>query len=263
MKDRPIGIIDSGLGGLTVAKEIKNALPDESIVYVGDCKRTPYGDKSGEEIFRLSQKLITFLVNKNVKLIVIACNTITVTSIERLRASFINIPIVGVVPVVKTAVTLSKNKHIGILSTTKTAKSDMQKELINTFASEYTVINKGTDRIVPLIENGLWKSKKMTVVLRQVLQIFNRSSIDTLVLGCTHYPFVTEQIQHIVGEKVQILDSGSAIGRQVTRILHNNSISQNTEPTYHFYTTGAECIMQDMVIERGFTRNTFIKTISL
>lgn len=264
MQKYPIGIIDSGLGGLTVTREIQKALPDESLLYVGDSINTPYGEKSDTEIYALSVKLIQFLLRHNVKMIVIACNTITVSCLTTLRRDFPDIPIVGVVPVVKKAVEVSKNKKIGILSTTRTAKSKTQKDLITKYAAAHTVINRGTDRIVPLVENGLWRSKKITRILQQVVRIFKTSQVDTLVLGCTHYPFVASEIREIVGKEVQILDSGSAIGRQVKRILQSNKlITKNHNPDYHFYTTGSQYTMQYMVEHIGFPGKSVVKTISL
>ena len=263
-KSYPIGIIDSGLGGLTIAKEIQNALPYESILYLGDSINTPYGEKSDREIYSLAVQMIQFLIEKKVKLIVIACNTITVTSLAQLRNTFPYIPIVGVVPVIKKAVQVTQNKTIGILSTTKTAKSRMQKDLINKYADGCIVINRGTDRIVPLLENGLWHSKKLTSIVRQVLREYKRSNVDTLVLGCTHYPFVAKEIQEIMGKGVQILDSGGAIGRQVNKILQTNKLKMSRQiPRYLFFTTGSIYTLEYMLEHSGLISNGKVKTISL
>lgn len=237
--DRPIGILDSGIGGLTVLKEIVRELPQESIVYIGDSLHAPYGIRSSEEIYHLSKNLVKFLLQKKVKLIVVACNTITVNSIDALRKDFPDIPFVGTVPVVKTAVALTKNKRIGILSTTQTAKSKYQKTLIQTFTKGYTVFNYGNDKLVPLIEQGELRSKKVEEELHQTLSMFQKRNIDTLALGCTHFPFLRTQIQKILGPHVKILDSGPAIGRQVKRVLKNNNALNTTKnPVLSFYTTG-------------------------
>src|SRR6266480_7134956 len=143
MNNNPIGILDSGVGGLTVLQALVHELPHESAIYNGDSHNTPYGAKSEEEIYRLSKRLIEFLLKKEVKLIVIACNTITVTCLDKLRSEYPNVPIVGTVPVIKTAAEVSKNKRIGILSTTRTAQSTYQKRLIEEFANGCTVFNHG------------------------------------------------------------------------------------------------------------------------
>ncbi len=202
MNNHPIGILDSGLGGLTVLQAIARELQNESFVYIGDSVSTPYGAKSPDEIYKLAKRLIEFLLQQEVKLIVIACNTITVTCLDKLRSDYSQIPIVGTVPVIKTAAEVSKNKYIGILSTTQTAQSDYQKHLIETFANGCTVFNHGTDALVPLIEQGQLESSEMTAALQSVLQVFKNEKIDALALGCTHFPFLEKQMQTILGSNV-------------------------------------------------------------
>lgn len=239
MNNRPIGILDSGLGGLTIWKEIINNLPKESTIYIGDSLNTPYGKKSPNEIYSLSKKLINFLLKKNVKAIVVACNAITVSCIDQLRSDFPQIPIIGTVPVVKTAVEVTKNKKIGILSTTTTAKSDYQKKLIKKFASNCKVFVHGTDDLVPLIEKGEFGGEKLKKILQKILSTFQKEQVDTLALACTHFPFIRREIENILGKKVILLDSGTAIGRQVKRILeNNNTLSEKKKPKYEFFTTG-------------------------
>ena len=154
MNKNPIGIIDSGIGGLSITSTIINKLPKESIIYLADSKNCPYGDKSNTEIYNLSKKMINFLVSQKIKLLIIACNTITVTSVDKLRKEYPNLPIVGIVPVIKTAVKKSKNKKIGVFSTKVTAKSKYQKDLINKFAKGFEVLNIGSSELVPLIESS-------------------------------------------------------------------------------------------------------------
>jgi len=239
MKNNPIGILDSGVGGLTVLSAIVKELPDESYVYIGDSQNTPYGEKTEEEIYHLSKRLMEFLLHNNVKLIVIACNTITVSCLERLRTDYPDIPIVGTVPVIKTAAAVSKSKRIGILSTTRTAQSDYQKHLIEEFANDCEVFNLGTDALVPLIEQGKIESSEMATRLREVLKAFSSEHIDTLALGCTHFPFLEKQMQQVLGSAVQLLDSGGAIARQVKRVLlYNDSLSSQKDGEIMIYTTG-------------------------
>lgn len=249
MNNNPIGILDSGVGGLTVLHAIIQELPHESIVYIGDSKNTPYGAKSEEEIYLLAKKLIEFLITKKVKLIVIACNTITVSCLERLRIDYPALPIIGTVPVVKMAAVNSHNKRIGILSTTRTAQSDYQRHLIEEFAKGCTVFNQGTDELVPLIEQGRQESEEMKTILRKVLAPFSKEHIDTLALGCTHFPLVKKHMQSILGKDVQLLDSGGAIARQVRRVLeHNKALSIEQEAKITIYTTGDLDIAKKLIV---------------
>ena len=248
MKNQPIGIIDSGIGGLTVYQEIIKVLPNESVIYIGDSANTPYGAKQDEEIYHLAQRMIKFLIDKQVKLIVIACNTITVTCIERLRNQYLQLPIVGAVPVVKKAAERSQTKRIGILSTTRTATSDAQKALIEKFAHDCEVINAGTDDLVPLIEQGIVSGSRVEEKLEKILAVFQKADVDILALGCTHFPFLQKAIQTILGDNVQLLDSGAAIARQVQRILeHNELLTDANDSQQTFYTTGNQAHMSEML----------------
>lgn len=248
MKDTPIGVLDSGLGGLTVWKEIVALLPNESTVYIADSKNTPYGARHTDEIYHLSKKMIEFLIPKGVKLIVVACNTITVSCLDRLRNDYPDIPIVGTVPVVKTAALVTNNKQIGVLSTTHTAKSQYQKKLISQFANGCVVHTHGTDELVPLIEQGVLSGEKVTQVLKTVLSKFQKERVDTIALGCTHFPFLRAQMQQILGPQVRLLDSGPAISRQVKRVLANNDeLAKQTDPDYAFYTTGNPVIANTLL----------------
>jgi len=239
MNNHPIGILDSGVGGLTVLGEIVRELPDESFLYIGDSKNTPYGPKSPEEIYLLAKRLVEFLLAKHVKLIVVACNVITVSCLDQLRNDYTEVPIIGTVPVIKTAAQISKAKHIGILSTTGTAKSDYQKHLIEEFSNGCIVFNYGTDKLVPLIEQGKVESAEMATVLQEVLKPFSKEYIDVLALGCTHFPFLKKQMEQILGPDVKLLDSGGAIARQVRRVLeHNNALTTGKGENVMIYTTG-------------------------
>lgn len=239
MTNKPIGILDSGIGGLSVYKEIVALLPHEPVVYIGDNAQAPYGVLPAEDIYERSVELMSFLLEKDVKLIVVACNTITVCCIEKLRNTFPHVPIIGTVPVVKTAAAVTRNNKIGILSTTRTAESAYQHELIRKFTSDKTVINLGTDELVPLIEQEILEGTQLEEVLKGVLTDFQKAHIDTLALGCTHYPFIENEMQKVLGDSVQILDSGEAIARQVQRVLEgNNSLADIKIPSQSFYTTG-------------------------
>lgn len=232
----PIGVLDSGLGGLSVALEIKKLMPLESILYYGDSKNAPYSQKTEEKIYKLSKKIIEFLLHNNAKIIVIACNTITVVALERLRKDYPNVPIIGTVPVIKTAARVTKNGRIGIFSTLKTAQSKYQKRLIEKFAKDLYVLNLGSDDIVPLIERG--NNKELGSVLLKALEPFKKAKIDVLALGCTHFPLVKSEIKDVIGKDIKVIDSGAAVARQVKKILGQLSLTSNNSGIDRFYTTG-------------------------
>ena len=231
-----IGIIDSGVGGLSIASTLIKNLPNESFIYLADSKNCPYGQKTREDIYKLTKKMIDFLIKQNIKLLVIACNTITVTYIDDLRKDYPKLPIVGIVPVIKTATEMTKNKKIGIFSTLVTANSNYQKDLIEKFAKDYFVLNLGSLGLVSLIEKLDFEA--IDRALPKELEPFRRSNIDTLALGCSHFPLIKDQIQKYL-TNVLILDSAEAVSRQVERILtHEDLLSKLKTSGYNFYTTG-------------------------
>lgn len=240
MHNQPIGILDSGVGGLSIWKEIINHLPHESTIYIADSKNCPYGTKSSDEIYGLAKKLVQFLVKKKVKLVVIACNTITVSCLGKLRHDFPDMPIVGAVPVVKTAREKTKSKKVAVLSTSATAKSFYQKNLIEQFAGDVEVKNIGIDILVPFVERGELIGKELDLVLRKTILPFTNNGLDVLALGCSHFPFLKDSIQKIVGKNVLLLDSGGAIARQVERVLTRNNTLSKVNPKHLFFTTGNE-----------------------
>lgn len=260
MNNQPIGVLDSGVGGLTIWKEIVTLLPQECTIYIADSKNCPYGSKSADEIYSLARRLVKFLIKKDCKIIVLACNTITVSCLDRLRSEFSRVPIVGMVPVVKTASEQTKNGKIGILSTTRTAESQYQKDLIKRFAGDCRVINIGTDKLVPLIERG--DASMIQIILTKELQPFVDTKVDVLALGCSHFPLIKDQIQKILGSRVLILDSGAAIARQVKRVLEANSaFSNSSKPTHQFFTTGDRAQFSEILCSIGY--NSRVEEIDL
>lgn len=234
----PIGFLDSGLGGLTIWDEVSAQLPRESTIYIGDHAYQPYGERSAPEIRRRVRLLIGFLLQKKVKMVVIACNTATVTGIDLYRRWYPRIPIIGVVPVVKTAVMLTKTKHIAVLSTPNTAGSAYQKRLIAMYAGDCTVENIGIPDLATSIERGD-ASEAIEKIVRKYLDPKVFRNVDVIVLGCTHYPFMKPVIARLVGGKIAIIDSGAAVGRHVGRVLDQEKLrSLSRTPYTEFYTTG-------------------------
>ncbi|MBI4065390.1 glutamate racemase [Candidatus Gottesmanbacteria bacterium] len=239
MNTFPIGIIDSGLGGLTIWREIVTLLRHESTVYLADHQHLPYSNKKTYDIRNYVTKLIKLLIHMKVKIIVIACNTATVAGIDWYRKKFPTIPIVGVVPVVKTASNISKTRRFAVLSTFFTAKSGYQKKLIQTFAADCDVYSIGIGDLVTTIEEGDIDSPKISRLLKNKLLPILKRNIDVIALGCTHFPLVASCIRDIVGEDIAIVDSGSAVARQIVRILQNRSeFSESKKVTHDFFTTG-------------------------
>lgn len=247
MNNAPIGIFDSGSGGLSIYQSISSLLPHESIVYLGDHIHLPYGDKSTDFIKKRVVECLKFLISQKVKLIVVACNTATVAGIDYFRTILPDIPIVGVVPVVKTAAEISKTKHFVVLSTKFTSKSDYQKELIKKWAPDCTVYSIGSSQLVSLIEKGLLCGSEIEHELKIIFHTLKAGSFDIVVLGCTHYPFVKPALRAIVGNAVDIIDSGGAVARQVQRILTNRKdFAQDAHASVQFFTTGDRKTITDV-----------------
>ncbi|MBI4066711.1 glutamate racemase [Candidatus Gottesmanbacteria bacterium] len=236
--NRAIGILDSGLGGLTIWRAIRQQLPQESTIYIGDHAYQPYGGRSADTIRRRVKRLITFLLGKGAKLIVVACNTATVAGINRYRAWFPRVPIIGVVPVVKSAAAITKTKRVAVISTPYTAASRYQKRLIQTFAQGCQVENIAVPDLASLIEAGETDGRQ-AALLHRFLDPLKTGSIDVIVLGCTHYPFIKDTIRGVVGDGVAIIDSGGAVARHTARILDANGLRAKAgEPYTVCYTTG-------------------------
>ncbi len=255
MRNSPIGIFDSGVGGLTIYEEIHRLLPHENIIYLADSKNAPYGEKSKEEIIDISVKNTEFLLSHDCKLIVVACNTASTNAVKYLRDNY-DIPIIRVQPAIKPAALNSKTKVVGILATKSTLKSELLFETSQRFAKGIEVVEKVGVGLVTLIESGKMHSPEMTDLLNKHVQPMMEKNIDHLVLGCTHYPFLTDQIKEIVGDQVTILDSGEAIARQTKVILNQENLINLDSGKIRrvFYTNKDPQVMQKILDEfdKGF-----------
>ena len=248
MNSNPIGIFDSGIGGISIYEEIHTLLPNESTIYLADSKNAPYGEKSKEEIIDISVKNTEFLLNKGCKLIVVACNTASTNAVKYLRENY-DVPFIRVQPAIKPAALNSKTKIVGILATKGTLKSDLLFETSNKFAQGVKVIEQVGEGLVSLIESGKIHSLEMTKLLEKYVTPMKEKNIDYLVLGCTHYPFLIPQIKKIVGEKITILDSGEAIARQTKAILKQENLINLTNNNIErkFYTNKNVDILQNIL----------------
>ena len=240
MNNQAIGIFDSGIGGLSVFQEIKKLLPFENLIYFADQAFCPYGTKSQSQIRKRVLSALSFFEKQKVKLVVIACNTATTVGIDYYREKFPKVPIIGVVPVIKTAGGKTVTKKVLILVTQSTIENPYLNVLINKFGKGIKFFKLGDweGQLVKMIENGELKQKKIEKELDFLLTPFLNQNIDTVVLGCTHFPLIRNQIQDIFGARVQILDSGGAVARHTQRVLENKGLlAENQKPDYTFYTT--------------------------
>lgn len=234
---QPIGIFDSGVGGLGIMQTVAYLLPNEDIVYVADNKNLPFGEKTSEQLELITEKIVSYLVKEhNVKLVVAACNTATVATIASLRAKFA-IPFVGVVPVIKPMCEQTKTKCVALLSTPMTTNSPYIQDLIEKFSNGVQVLKIGCPGLADKIDAGLVGTSDMDEYLKKLLAPVQEHPIDMIGLGCTQYPFVRDQIQHIVGPSVTILDSNVPVARQVKRVLEMMPTQELHKPRYRFYVT--------------------------
>ena len=246
----PIGVFDSGVGGLTVAREIMRQIPDERIVYFGDTARVPYGSKSPNTIIRYSRQIIRFLRTKNVKAIVVACNTASAFALETIKPE-LDIPIIGVVkPGAKVAARTTENGKIGVIGTEGTIRSEIYTKTIHRENKDAQVMGRACPLFVPLVEEGWIKDPVTVAVAERYLQPFKESDIDTLILGCTHYPLLRSTVREIMGEGVNLVNPAYETAVELRRLLAEQGIAndgkaQDGEAKYQFYVSdAAEKFMQ-------------------
>jgi len=233
----PIGVFDSGLGGLTVVKQLLLHLPDESIIYFGDTARLPYGTKSVSTIRKFSLQIARFLQDQGVKIIVVACNTASSLALNVIKEN-ISVPVLGVIePGVSAALRVSKTKSIGVIGTTATILSGAYKEALQKLDPEVNVNSVACPLFVPLVEEGWERSDVAEMIARKYLDPIINTEVDTLILGCTHYPILKDVLQRVVDNRVIIIDSSIETARQVHSILQSEKIHspRKSKPTHKFY----------------------------
>lgn len=236
MSDLPIGIFDSGVGGLTVLRALISTLPQESTIYFGDTARVPYGTKSAATVVRYSKEIASFLASHNIKLLVVACNTASAVALPALR-EMLAIPVVGVIePGARRAVRISKNGRIGVIGTSGTVRSNAYQQAIQRLNPAADVLSEPCPLFVPLAEEG-WLDNQVTRLTAQTyLATLKTASIDTLVLGCTHYPLLKEVIAETMGIGVSLVDSAEETAHTVAAILQEQQlISANSSSSQHRY----------------------------
>ena len=220
--EAPIGVFDSGAGGLTILSALRAELPHEHYVYFGDTANCPYGMRSDEEIIALTSNACQFLLEQGVKLIVIACNTASQAALTTLRASF-SVPFIGVVPAVKPAARATKNGRIGVAATNQAARAIYLRQLIDEFAGGIEVFAVGCPELVTLVEQGNFDQPYADDIVREALEPLLKENVDVIVLGCTHFPALRPNIERVTQHTVQVIDSGSAIARRTHSVLDAES----------------------------------------
>ncbi|MAV42512.1 MAG: glutamate racemase [Flavobacteriaceae bacterium] len=254
----PIGLFDSGIGGLSIYNEIKNSMPNESTIYIADNLNAPYGKKAESEIIQLSIKNTQKLVDLRCKLIIVACNTATTNAIEILRKKF-NIPIVGIEPAIKPAMLETKSNNIGVLATEKTLSSNLFLQTSDRFSKGINIHEQiGFDLVKIIEENGI-NEELLIPKLREYIEPMLEKNIDHLVLGCTHYYYLMYLLKKILPNGVKILDSSRAVTKRVKNLLKDYNIDSNTSKTKNIFL----CTGNDNVIKKFLSSNDKISKINL
>ena len=224
MSQAPIGVFDSGVGGLSVLREIQARLPDESLLYVADSGHVPYGEKSPEFIRERSQKIAEFLLGQGAKALVLACNTATAAAVADLRERYPELPIVGMEPAVKPAAAATRSGVVGVLATTGTLKSAKFAALLDRFASDVRVITQPCPGLVEQIEAGELDAPRTRELLRGWVEPLLAEGCDTLILGCTHYPFIKPLLRELVPQSISLVDTGAAVARHLQSLLEQRHL---------------------------------------
>ena len=235
----PIGIFDSGVGGLTVLKEVISLLPYEDIIYLGDTARVPYGTRSPQTIIKYSQEITRFLLRQGIKLLVVACNTASAVSLPSLKKEN-EIPVIGVIePGARRASEMTQNKRVGVIGTEGTVKSRAYERAIQMIDQKITIISRACPLFVPLAEEGWLDNEVTRLTAKSYLSPLCEEKIDTLVLGCTHYPLLEAVIREIVGDGVRLVNSAKETAKDVQRVLDEEGLATPGEKggSYRFYVT--------------------------
>ena len=248
MDNRPIGFLDSGVGGLTVARELMRQLPHEEIAYIGDSARAPYGPRPAEQIREYTWQLVNFLLTKNVKMIVFACNTATAVAWEEVKEK-LDIPVLGVIlPGASAAIKATQTGKVGVLGTAMTIQSDIYRQKIQALSPETQVASLACPKFAQLVESNSHQSSLAKKVVYETLRPLV-GKVDTLVLGCTHYPLLRPIIQNAMGKDVKLIDSGAECARDISVLLNYFQINRSrTEKDiqHRFYTTASPAAFKEI-----------------
>lgn len=240
MADLPIGVFDSGVGGLSILRAIRQRLPSQPVLYLGDQAHVPYGLRTLEEVRAFSEQITRFLLNQGARLIVVACNTASAAALHELRRQFPEVPFVGMEPAVKPAAEQTLTGVVGVIATPATFQGQLYASVVERFANGVTILQDTCPGLVSAIENGQLDAPETRAILERALNPMLERRIDTVVLGCTHFPFVIPLIQQIVGPQVRVIDPAPAVARQVERLLDSRAwLPTGEQPgSVRYFTTG-------------------------
>lgn len=248
--DQPIGVIDSGFGGLTVAQELMRQLPKEKLIYLGDTKRCPYGPRVREEVQQFTWEMVGFLMSKKIKTLIVACNTATAFTLPDLQ-SRLEIPVIGVIqPGARAAIKSTLNNHVGVIGTEGTIRSEAYYHALKEIKADIQVNSLACPLFVPMVEQGIFTGEHAEQIVGDSLKsLRDNSNIDTLILGCTHYPFIKEVIQRHIGKHVNVVSSSGETARETSTILDVHSLLYKGKrtPEHQFYTTGNLDVFTKMI----------------
>ncbi|MFD0897054.1 glutamate racemase [Loigolactobacillus binensis] len=259
-----IGYMDSGVGGLTVVKEALRQLPNEQVIFIGDTARNPYGPRPAAQVKTFTWQMTNFLLSKNVKMIVIACNTATAAALPEIQAA-LAIPVIGVIVAgSQAAIKATQNRNIGVIGTIGTIKSQAYPRAIHQQVPQVKVTGVACPKFVPLVESNEYKSAVAKKVVAESLNAFDNTGIDTLILGCTHYPLIRHLIQNRIGDQVTLIDSGAETVNQVSAILNFDQLTAPVrQPQHEFYTTGNPAMFQQIAGDWLELKNLDVRHVEL
>lgn len=258
-----IAILDSGVGGLTVVKEVMRQLPQEKLIYFGDTERAPYGPRKAEEVVMFTEQVVRFLLQFHPKLIVIACNTATAAALEVIRM-IVPVPVVGVIsPGARAAVKATRSGVVGVIGTERTIESGAYERALEQLDPGVVVHSTACPALVPLVEKALYQTQDAFRIVERSLEPLVCKPIDCLILGCTHYPFLQHLISDVMGPEVELVNSAEETAREMSAILHhrNQLAKASEEPRHHFFCSGDRRLFQ-MIAERWLGRNVDVTQVN-
>lgn len=235
-----IAILDSGVGGLTVVKEVMRQLPREKIIYFGDTARTPYGPRSQEEVRQFTEQIVDFLIQFNPKMIVIACNTATAAALDYIKEK-VNIPVIGVIhPGARAAISATKTGKVGVIGTIGTVRSGAYTAALKELNPAIEIYSEACPTLVPLVEQGRYETPEAFEVVEDALQEMKKYPIDCMILGCTHYPFLKKTMRQVMGTSVKLISSADETAREISTVLHQKGkLARGSEiPVHQFFCSG-------------------------
>lgn len=261
MNNNPIGVFDSGMGGLSVWRELRKKLPNESLLFFGDGLRCPYGERSLEEIRQYADEAVDWMLKEGVKMVVVACNTATAAAIDYLREKYTEVPLVGLEPAVKPAALSTKSGKIAVMATAASFKGELYKQTSAKYGDRVEIIPVVGEGFVELVESNQENTPEAYETVRRVMEPLIGKGIDKIVLGCTHYPFLMEQIDRVIGGRdIEVIDSAPAVARHVANLLKKEGLqaSENNLPTQRFHTLADECYLERLIEKSKLAENTII-----